>query len=92
MPSKDVCSECIRLEESMKREQDTTKKSSLIAGKRVHKLRAKSFFSLLREADDNVAVFSFDMQKNQCLPRVQDQDAYYCKQLYFHTFAIVQGT
>lgn len=92
MPSKDMCSVCMQLTERINREPDVSKRNVLLIEKRVHKLRAKSFFSLLREAPNNVLVLSFDMQKNQCLPQIPDQDAYYCRQLYFHTFAIVQGT
>lgn len=60
--------------------------------KRVHKLRAKAFFRLLQEKSEDLITFSFDCQKNNPLPRVPDQSAYYSRQIYLYNFTIVQGS
>ena len=91
-PIKDAYSVCIELDVRMRAEKDHSKRNEIIIAQRLHKLRAKTFFSILRDADDNTIVLSFDMQKNQCLPNVLDQPAYFSRQLYFHTLCIVQGT
>ncbi|CAH1107015.1 unnamed protein product [Psylliodes chrysocephalus] len=33
-----------------------------------------------------------DMEKNLCLPKIPDQQAYYSRQLYLHNFTVVQGS
>nr|CAI5855065.1 unnamed protein product [Callosobruchus analis] len=60
-------------------------------GKRVHKLRAKAYFELLREEREGTATFSFDYQKNQLLPKLPDQEAYYSHKIYLFNFTVVQG-
>lgn len=60
--------------------------------KRVHTLRAKAFFSLLKTAEDGVLILSYDCQKNMALPKLPDQSCYYSRQLYLYNFSIVEGT
>lgn len=45
----------------------------------------------LRELDDETLTMFFDCQKNQVLPKVADQIAYYSRQLYIYNFTIVIG-
>lgn len=59
---------------------------------RVHKLRGKAFYNKLREEKDDMVTLSFDCQKNLVNPKVQDQVAYYSRQLYTYNFTIIQGT
>lgn len=87
-PRTDVCSTCLSLEERIKAADDSTK-ANLICEKRVHKLRAKAFYNLLKE--DKPLTFSFDLQKNLPMPKVPDQQAYYSRQLYLHNLTVVQG-
>lgn len=68
------------------------KKKVLITEKRVHSLRAKSFFEKLREEADGLKNISFDCQKNLPLPKVSDQIAYYSRQLYFYNLTMVEGS
>lgn len=58
---------------------------------RVHQIKAKSFYSLLKDKSEDVLILSFDCQKNQVLPKVPDQSAYYSRQLYKYNFTIVVG-
>lgn len=91
-PRTDVCSTCLSLEEQIKISTDTEAKKKLMIQKRVHKLRANSFYSLLRETRDDLITISFDCQKNQVLPKVPDQNAYYSRQLYIYNLCFVQGS
>ncbi|CAG4957539.1 unnamed protein product [Colias eurytheme] len=91
-PRRDVCSKCLELQEKLKNENDTSKKNLLMIEKRIHKLRAQTFFKLLREKEGQMITFSFDCQKNLVLPKVPDQSCYYSRQLYLYNFTIVQGS
>ena len=88
-PRTDVCSTCLRLTESMKTENDQTKRQQLRTEKRIHKLRSGAFYTLLRERREGMVTLSFDCQKNQVLPKVPDSAAYYSRQLYMYNFTIV---
>ncbi|KAJ8887740.1 hypothetical protein PR048_013958, partial [Dryococelus australis] len=70
----------------------TTKRERPHTTKPLHKLKTKAFYTLLKEAGENTLVLVFDIQNNQKLHRVADQEAYYSRQLHFHTFAVVQST
>lgn len=91
-PRTDACSKCIELQERIKKEHDNQKKNDLMIEARVHKLRAKAFFKLLQEKADGMVTFSFDCQKNNPMPRVPDQSAYYSRQIYLYNFTIVKGS
>lgn len=91
-PRTDVCSKCLELSERIKYENNLESKNKLITEKRIHNLRAKEVFELLRENREDLITLSFDCQKNLVLPKVPDQSAYYSRQLYFYNFTIVQGS
>lgn len=91
-PRTDVCSVCLQFLEQLKYEKDPQTKTKLMIERRVHKLRAKAFFNLLREEREDLIILSFDCQKNLVLPKVPDQSAYYSRQLYIYNFTIVQGS
>lgn len=91
-PQTDICSTCLQLNEKIKLETDPQKKQNLMIEKRVHTLRAKAFFSLLKTAEDGVLILSYDCQKNMPLPKLPDQSCYYSRQLYLYNFTIVEGT
>lgn len=91
-PAVDVCSTCLEYTEKLKTCQDQAEKANLFVQKRVHSLRAKAFFNLLKEKHENILSFSFDCQKNQVLPKVPDQSAYYCRQVYMYNCTICQGS
>nr|CAI5831034.1 unnamed protein product [Callosobruchus analis] len=52
----------------------------------------KAFFNKLREESPTMITFSFDCQKNLVNPKVQDQIAYYSRQLYTYNFTVVKGS
>lgn len=90
-PRTDECSTCISFHEQIKHSHDPQEKQNMMAAQRCHKLKAKSFYNMLKEKRENLLTFSFDCQKNQVLPRVPDQSAYYSRQLYKYNVTIVVG-
>lgn len=91
-PRTDVCSTCLQLTEKIKRCNDQDTKARLLTEKKVHKMKAEAFYQILREPEEGVVIFSFDCQKNQVLPKVPDQQAYYSRQIYMFNFTVVRGT
>nr|CAH7765196.1 unnamed protein product [Callosobruchus chinensis] len=91
-PATDVCSRCVELAERIKREKCAEAKNKLIIEKRIHMLKSKAFFNKLREESPTMITFSFDCQKNLVNPKVQDQIAYYSRQLYTYNFTVVKGS
>ncbi|XP_069355603.1 uncharacterized protein [Maniola hyperantus] len=90
-PRTDVCSTCIELLERIKTEKDASKKNVLMAEKRIHRLKYKAFYAILQEENEIIQTITFDCQKNQAMPKVPDQSAYYSRQINFYHFAIVVG-
>lgn len=91
-PKTDICSTCLQFQEKIKIETDVTKKTELMTLKRVHSLRAKAFYDVLKSKPDGVITFSFDCQKNQPLPKLPDQSTYYSRQFYIYNLTIVHGS
>lgn len=90
-PQTDVCSQCLKFKEQIKRCEDPTLKQELITNHRVHKLQAKSFYDMLQRDSNEIAVFSFDCEKNMPLPKLPDQQAYFSMQLNFYNLGVVAG-
>jgi hypothetical protein len=90
-PAKDCCSTCLSLKEEIKITRDPEKKSNLKVDLALHKRKAKAFFDELRTAREGELTLSFDCQKNQIIPKIPDQDAYYLRQMYIYNFTVCQG-
>ncbi|GBM58495.1 hypothetical protein AVEN_212751-1 [Araneus ventricosus] len=57
--------------------------------KRIHKLTANAFYSIMKEdTDESVVSLCFDLQQIQQLPKTNIQDAYYLKQFNFYSLSI----
>lgn len=54
-------------------------------------MKAKAFYSLLKDNNPEIAIMSFDCQKNQVLPKVPDQSAYFSRQPYQYNCTVVVG-
>lgn len=91
-PQTDVCSTCLELTEKIKRCKIDTEKAVLKTQLKVHKFRAKAFFSFLREEREDLLTISFDCQKNLVLPKIPDQITYYKRQFYIYNFTVVAGS
>lgn len=90
-PSTDACSTCISLQEKIKHSDCNTEKNELKTAFTLHKLKANAFYSKLKEKTKDLLIVSFDCQKNQVLPRVPDQSAYYSRQLCKYNLTIIVG-
>jgi hypothetical protein len=88
-PASDICSLCQRLGNSIKREKDITKKQNFIMEKRIHNLKAKTFYTLMRENIPETKTYCFDMQQVQPLPKTPINDAFYLRQISYYTLCIV---
>lgn len=91
-PSTDVCSKCTELTGRIRTEADVKKKNELMIELRVHKLRYRAFYDMLKDEKEGMLIISFDCQKNLVLPKVADQAAYYSRQLYCYNFTVVTGS
>lgn len=91
-PITDACSVCLRYKENVKKEKDKEKKKELNILQELHKLKAKSFYKILKTNNNEREVFSMDCQKNLALPKLPDQRAYFSSQYNFYNFSIVNGT
>ena len=81
-PRTDVCSTCVKLKSTINATQEAEKKK-MITELLVHKMRAKNFYSLLKEEhDDSVLTICFDLMQNQPLPKSPIGEAYYSRQLW----------
>ncbi|CAG4969721.1 unnamed protein product [Colias eurytheme] len=78
-PATDACSKCIQLKKVLKENRTQQKKQLKIAQLRIHKLKAKCFYTSLKTQGDNEIIFSFDCQKNLVIPKVPDQSAYFSR-------------
>ncbi|CAH4030614.1 unnamed protein product [Pieris brassicae] len=85
-PLKDTCSRCSEL----KREIESTngqEKQIHITQKRLHSLKAKAFYDLLKkEKRHSIA------KKTRALPKLPDQAAYFSRQFNMSNFTVVIGT
>lgn len=88
-PATDVCNTCTLLDNKLKNEKDPREKTKLMTEKRIHSLRAKTFTELCRENPKNAISLCFDLQKVHPLPCTNIQDAYYSRQISYHTLGVV---
>lgn len=90
-PASDVCTKCALLGQKLKKVvRGSNEEKSLMIEKRIHKLRARAFYELLRQPDDNETItYVFDLQQIQPLPKLPIQEAFYSRQLNFYSLCIV---
>ena len=67
---------------SRKKKEET--RAALIA----HKIRAKTFYKMLKETPQQSATFCFDLQQVQPLPKLSICEAFYARQISFYAFCI----
>lgn len=89
-PRTDVCSFCELKKVEIKNAVDQETKQKLMTEARLHKLRAKKFYDILREPKgEDVLKICFDMQQNQPLPKLSIGDVYYMRQLWLYNLTIM---
>ena len=69
-PRTDVCSFCETQKKLIRKTFDMKLKAEEFAKYCLHKLRAKKFYSLMKEKNENVIKVCFDMQQNQPIPKL----------------------
>lgn len=86
-PASDVCGTCINLKNAIK--QKDGDKELFISKLKVHRIRANTFYKLLKENPPKSLSFCFDLQQIHPLPKTPVQDAFYLRQISFYTFCCV---
>lgn len=64
------------------------RKNKAMAELDVHKIRAKSFFKLMKETHYHAETFCFDLQQEQNLPQVTIGETFYSRQMVFYVSCI----
>lgn len=93
-PRTDMCFICLELDEKIKSAKNNIEtKQTIMTTKRVHKLKAKAFYNLLREETAGLKILSFDCQKNSPCPKLPDQSTFiHDTYIYLYNYTIVEGT
>lgn len=86
-PRVDICSFCTDLRNRINKDSKHEDKIAL----KLHRLRAKRFYSILRESkvDRSVLCVVFDMQQNLPLPKINITETYYSRQLWLYNLCFV---
>lgn len=75
----------------LKNEKDLEEKNNIRTEYRLHKLRAKKFFSLLNDTkDDKVIKICFDCQQNQPLPKLSVGEVFYSRQAWLYNYCVIK--
>lgn len=90
-PRTDVCSFCLRHKHLLSTEKDPIKKQLIRGRLRLHKLRSKAFYKLLKERKAHIKTFAGDCQQNQAMPKIPDQASYFSRQLNLYNFTIAEN-
>lgn len=90
-PRTDVCSFCLRHKHLLSVEKDPQKKVTIRGLLRVHKLRAKAFYTLLKKREPGVKTLAGDCQQNQAMPKIPDQASYFSRQLNYYNFTMAKS-
>lgn len=88
-PHTDTCSTCKIGLLKIKKENNVEKKNQLRTYHRLHKLRAKRFYSLMKEEHPNVIKVCFDIQQNQPIPKITVGEAFYSRQVWFYNLCVM---
>ena len=89
-PLTDACADCMNYRISTKdpnltEEEKRTKAASFI----LHRRRARAFYDLLGNIEEDTITVCFDMMQNLVLPKTPIGQAYYSRQLYLYVFGVV---
>lgn len=89
-PKTDACSFCEECTVKIKKSKSPAEKADIMGLHRMHKLRAKRFYELLKNQNDNDCVtVSFDMQQNQPLPMIRISETFYARQIWLYNLTFV---
>lgn len=88
-PREDVCSYCELLKLKIKAAAGGTKKQKLVTDYKLHKLKAKKFYSLMKHENDDEITVCFDMEQNQPLPKLSVSEVFYARQVWLYNLAVL---
>lgn len=88
-PRSDICSFCVMKKAEINRTGDVNEKQKLITEYRLHSLRAKKFYQIMKSDETSVLKVVFDMQQNKPLPKLNVGEVYYARQIWFYNLAIL---
>lgn len=88
-PRSDICSFCVTKKAEINRTGDVNEKQKLITEYRLHSLRAKKFYQIMKSDETSVLKVVFDMQQNKPLPKLNVGEVYYARQIWFYNLAIL---
>ncbi|PSN55817.1 hypothetical protein C0J52_02470 [Blattella germanica] len=74
---------------NIKREENLEKKNQFRAMHRLHKLRAKRFYSIMKQEDPNVLKVCFDIQQNQPIPKLSVSEVFYSRQVWLYNLCVL---
>lgn len=89
-PASDICSKCFSLKQKILSESDMAAKQRYIAEKRVHTLKAKAFYELLKEKGAKTSTLCFDLQQVQPLPRTPIGESFYLRQIGLYSMCVTE--
>ncbi|KAG8193225.1 hypothetical protein JTE90_005572 [Oedothorax gibbosus] len=90
-PASDICGYCAMIDNKIKT-AGVNEKATLFTEKRIHRIKAKAFYDIIRETHENEVTLCFDMQQVQPLPRTPIQQAFYKRQLSVYNVCITDVT
>ena len=90
-PRQDVCSFCEVQRNKVNSEKDARKKQEYMTQFRLHKLRAKKFYQIMREKAPGVISVCFDMQQNQPIPKLSVGEVFYARQVWLYNLTFVRN-
>lgn len=88
-PKTDTCSYCEECKISIKQSKTPSEKAVTTARYRLHKLRAKRFYELLKENNSDTVTVAFDMQQNQPLPMLRVSETFYARQIWLYNLTFI---
>ena len=89
-PSTDVCSFCETQKKLIRETFDMKLKVEKFANYHLHKLKAKNFYSFMKEKNKNIIKVCFDMQQNQPIPKLSVGDVFYAQQICLYNLTFVR--
>lgn len=78
-PKTDVCSFCYLTKSQNRASNDLREKASLMTKIKLHRLRAKKFYELLKYVNDNEIKVSFAMEQNQHIAKLRVGEVFYAQ-------------
>ena len=86
-PRVDVCTTCEQLNHRLRQCKDS-EKVDLMTQLRIHKLRSKTFYDMLRKRSPDSYDIAYDLQQVHSLPKLPVQEAFYSRQLGLYNFGL----